>query len=525
MPQFDFNEHYAELVRQLKRKNVVPILGEDMFVYVKDGKETPLQEFIVDTFLSNYPSLMNEELKQRAISEGYHGITLLFNQFFRAAPSASMMDIDKRNIFDGKLEEIVYSEIDNIHIRKDALHFLTAGRESGLFPLIITTSPFDIIERDLHYDFADQDRSEEDALMAENSIYFLGDATREFPSEPCIYHLFGCAADRSSNWASTEKKMINFLSTLTTTSNNSPLKSNLRGKTLFVMGCSLPNWMFRFLLFPLNSNEGIWLNDSHCGTNIDDRNDDRLGRIQLDEYLDDINYKKGNAELIARLTDAMEAQIAPVSKDTSNTEFYDFFISHCTQDTGFAKEIVKILRDKGCTVWVDFEKLEDIKGYNWGKIRGILSRSRHVIPLFTVAYIDRFFRYRKSLKNIDPDSMEWTTLVLMEWANPSLLEGLPKHILENDFFIPILKYNDVIEDTGEKLTNALLQQWINKDKFLPKQFNAQRYFYNSEGTDPDSISNVQDLDWKKLAEGKTMVENSISIDDLFTISDELRNKL
>ena len=72
---------HSKILLQVNQKRLVPIIGEDMFVHRKtDGTEESLQEFIVDSYLSYHEVKdMDNDIRQRAVNEGYHGMSLLFN--------------------------------------------------------------------------------------------------------------------------------------------------------------------------------------------------------------------------------------------------------------------------------------------------------------------------------------------------------------------------------------------------------------------------------------------------------------
>lgn len=86
----------------------------------------------------------------------------------------------------------------------------------------------------------------------------------------CVYHIFGQAKD-GSKWVSDEDLLLTFLLSHNhkeygATGLTDFLKEN--EKKLFVLGCNLPNWLFRFLWQPTqagrNSNQkttqGYWIN-------------------------------------------------------------------------------------------------------------------------------------------------------------------------------------------------------------------------------------------------------------------------
>lgn len=491
------NKKLVELVKQSK---IVLVIGEDMFYHESnDGKKESLQEYIVNAVIQDKHLSVKPEMKERMFKEGYHGLSLLFDQF----RIVKQMPNNQRNYFNEIVENVVYREIDNIHIDDILKTFLEEGVKRDLFPLIVTTSPFDIIERELGFVFLPQ--YSDTTKLVNSKFYHLGASNSEnLPSKVnIVYHLFGCATSGQADWVSTELKLIHFLHSMHA-NKDFCLPNALKQKNLFIIGCSLPDWLFRFMLYPLdNSNvhERIWLNSG----NLDD--------TSL-ESLEELDYQKGElTPVLEALTTSIKS--ITIEKIKPEKEVYDIFVSHCQADKEFAQEVVFWLRAEfNLNVWVDFEHEKELLGNDWGNIKDALSRSLHVMPLFTAEYVRRFASWMVNVDNEEylNDSLEWITFVLLKMVK--------NNKISSDFIIPIVKDKDNIRTAriNEVLNNSFIQSRIDQDK-LPQEFDGiHRYsFYQDMEERENGDNSFHKQPWDEMCkEGNQMTiqmsEKSIDIE-------------
>ena len=229
-----------------KRSSIVPIIGEDTIVYIdKDsGKGIPFQEFVLGEFQKKYPRVAVDDAALISMKErGYYGLSLL-SQYY-----------NEQGRFLDDFMDFVSKNASCIKLKDEVLDFLVTFN----FPIIITTICFDIIEQQL-----------KGRIESYKSIWYrLNKENSTLPSR-CVYHIFGQAKD-GSKWVSDEDLLLTFLLSHNhkeygATGLTDFLKEN--EKKLFVLGCNLPNWLFRFLWQPIQTKDngesktkkGYWIN-------------------------------------------------------------------------------------------------------------------------------------------------------------------------------------------------------------------------------------------------------------------------
>lgn len=229
-----------------KRNSIVPVIGEDTIVYQDEGtgKEIPFQEFIFSEFQKKYPRVTVDDAALTSMKErGYYGLSLL-SQYY-----------NEQGRFLDDFMDFVSKNASCIKLKDEVLDFLVTFN----FPIIITTVCFDIIEQQL-----------KGQIDSYKSIWYRLNAKNDTLPSRCVYHIFGQARD-GSKWVYDEDCLLTFLLSHNDKDHGATgltdfLKEN--EKKLFVLGCNLPNWLFRFLWQPTqtgrNSNmkttQGYWIN-------------------------------------------------------------------------------------------------------------------------------------------------------------------------------------------------------------------------------------------------------------------------
>lgn len=238
------------IIEEVKEKQdrIVPIIGDDCFVGYVDDEHTlmPLQQWLTEELLGSRAS---GETKEKISSLGYYGLDLLFKEYERIFPKRStpMYKRDVIRIIENGIRE------KRLFLRKDVKDFLTAGS----FEVVVTTCPFDIIEKELKCG----DRLYNVSSFAPQ-LTLRGLSRAEATLKlPAIYQLFG---NIKNEYVSGENMLLKFLHFLNQTDTEkgygaSPLVKYLKDKeadnkglALFMpIGCSnLPNWIFRFIWYP-----------------------------------------------------------------------------------------------------------------------------------------------------------------------------------------------------------------------------------------------------------------------------------
>lgn len=210
------------------RDIIIPVIGNNCFVYNSGSEEVSLQEFVVDT-LTKEKSLSHDMLSQMK-TRGYYGLTLLKKHCFP----------NKESKFKLEYKRAIDSNKDKIHLNETIKRFLQVYQ----FPVVVTTSCFKLIESE---------------LPLYKSIGFPsaeGNQVKLDKDRNIVYHIFGLEAP-GAKWVTGEEELLNFVHELHgdgATDLKKYIKADNRMKALFVIGSNLPDWLFRF--FPL-SDDGL----------------------------------------------------------------------------------------------------------------------------------------------------------------------------------------------------------------------------------------------------------------------------
>lgn len=310
-----------------KRNSIIPVIGEDTIVY-KDkgtGKEIPFQEFIFNEFQKKYPHVDVSDSDSVSMKErGYYGLSLM-SQYYERRFLDDIMDFVNENR-------------SCIMLKDEVFDFLVTFN----FSIIITSVCFDIIEQQL-----------KGKIESFKSIWYSlnKDNKSLLADKRCIYHIFGQAKD-CSNWVYDENSLLTFL-----LSNNDKdcrakgltdfLKNN--GKILLVLGCNLPNWLFRFLWQPtqienndnFRKSHGFWINKEKPEDSFE--NFLKKMHFSADEQV---------KEILVEATNLLKTEIEP-SPPIEPEEDFDVFISYASEDRQIAPAIFEALKNINVNAWFD----------------------------------------------------------------------------------------------------------------------------------------------------------------------------
>lgn len=435
------NKHRKIVDNLIEMKDVVvPILGDDIFYVSKNGKECQsIHEYLLDCFVSEYGDKgMSEEDKTVIVKGYYYGLSKL-ERFF---PSDFETDYRcyirnaRKNGWIG-IDPTVSDFLDIFH-----------------FPLIITTTAFDFLEEIL-------------SKGRYSSITYSPSSTntvRIESSKPTIYHIFGTISD-GGQWVYDEDKLLVFLHSLHDTDTASAsLKQYIDSKNcrLLALGCNLPDWLFRFLWYPIKSGsidskqkKGYWINS-------------RENSESFNDFLDNIKFYSSNEvnEILSLAVEELRAQ------ETSQTNLeesvqYDAFISYASEDKPIAQAIFDILTRQGYTVWFDKDGTGKIEaGSNYMKrILSGIERSNHYVPIITGNFINKVLNPESNLKKevdlvrshynsfaIKPE--RYSVPIIIEGSTfndeiitSSFVEGMTRFILPKHLFLEINMYTFSMTDS------------------------------------------------------------------------------
>ncbi len=359
------------------RDVVVPIIGDDIFYVAHETLgHISLHRYLLERFIEEYGDTgLTEESKQIIENGEYYGLSKL-ERVFR-----SDFQADHRTY----LEEALNKGM--IRMDETVESFLRTFR----FPLIITTSALNPIERWImpgNYSSV--------AYSPKSSNNIVLDSKK-----PTVYHIFGLIADGRS-WVYDEETLLVFLHALhndDTSSKNLKDYLSSRNCRFLALGCNLPDWLFRFLWYPIknpetavNQKNGYWL--SH-----------RKTTESFDDFLENIKfYSAGEVnEILSIAIDELQ-ESENNSNDSCEEDNYDFFLSYASEDMDIATQIFDILTAKNAKVWFDKEgpgKVDSGARY-MEKLQKGISHSKYYIPVVTGNFLTKALNESSNLrKEID----------------------------------------------------------------------------------------------------------------------------
>lgn len=422
-----------------KRETIVPIIGDDTIVYKEKetGKETPFQEFIVQKFQQKHPHVeVSDEVLSSMKERGYYGLSLL-SQYYQGRFLDDFM-------------EFVRTNQSCIQLRQEVSNFLVTFN----FPIIITTLCFDIIERQL-----------KGKIEGYKSIWYKLKQNNSALPTRCVYHIFG-QAEYGSKWVSDEDLLLTFL-----LSHNSHdygakgltnyLKEN--EKKLFVLGCNLPNWLFRFLWQPtqaesissLKTTQGYWIHKEKPEESFE--NFLRKKNFSADEQVRDILVKATQL-----LQEEQQRETETRERMMDAEEQFDVFISYASEDRPIATSIFEALRNMNVKAWFDDRgKGEITPGHPyWQKIENGIKRSAHFMPIITGKWME---------KMTSTSSLKEETHKICDWLAECKKEGSTVQPKDN-YSIPVIvkgsSYN------GAAITEVYVEQVANFGVLPPSLFSG-----------------------------------------------------
>lgn len=254
---------------KMNQKSIVPVIGFNAYC-VKGSKQSALS-YLMQHFLISWQErlgLSDAEIKDYSLAcddviKGLNKINMLFkSKNWKMQPQLKSFMRDNKEI------------LSMITLQEDVRNYLTCGD----FPLIISTSFLNI------------------PLSTYEETYYSKDADGDLIVDmkgncaPTIYYLFG----RIDNYGLfSETDFISYLHCLHD-SNMRPGKmlAYLSKRYIMLIGCGIPDWTFRFLLYSLKPNSierPELLNGTFEGGAINQNMEDDLSL-----FLQEINYLVGD---------------------------------------------------------------------------------------------------------------------------------------------------------------------------------------------------------------------------------------
>lgn len=336
---------------------IIPVIGDGIMSYKNDnGHNIPLLQYIINRFLEEYPEI-NIPCDNRA---DLFILTCISHEI----DSSSFQAKYKRFIREARSAQ-------KIEINPIVLDFLTTFR----FPIILTTSCFTYIEEAINKSVS--------LIKYKPIIYNPKGENSTSLDNYSVYHLFGNAEDNFPDWVYDEDVLLDFFHKFHTPDfsckNLCEYVRNSKS-SMMVLGCGLPDWLFRFLWYtieyPEKNRRGYWLNDNL--------------NMELSYFLENISYSPIATvnEFLIKTTNLRRKELADESTQVTPKE-YDFFISYAGEDELIARKLYDNLRSMGFAVWYDRRGDSEIMpGDKYvSKFAQGIQLSRRAITIITEHYI------------------------------------------------------------------------------------------------------------------------------------------
>lgn len=409
-----------------KRSTIVPIIGDDVLIYKgKKAEEVPFQEFLLQEFQKKYPHIEVSDTDLVSMRKrGYYGLSLM-SQYYERRFLDDFMDFVNENRSCIKLKD-------------EVLDFLVTFN----FPIIITTVCFDIIEKQLKGKLEGYKSKWYSPNEKNDSRLHLGE----------VYHIFG-QADDGKKWVYDEDMLLTFLIAHNSKDNSATglieyLKEN--EKKLFVLGCNLPNWLFRFLWQPtqngrtsnMKTTQGYWINKEKPEDSFE--NFLKKKNFSADEQVKDILV-----DATKRLQEELKKEAEDRSAEIDAEDHFDVFISYASEDRQIATAIFGALKNMNVKAWFDDRGKGEITPGSpyWEKIRNGIKHSGHFMPIITGNWM---------AKMTSTSSLKEETLMVKDWLAECRKTDSTVQ-LKSNYSIPVIingsEYNEV------EITNTYIEQF------------------------------------------------------------------
>lgn len=400
MEQYKLTEASEYMISDLvkKRDRIIPIIGDNSFVGILEEKgedrAVPFQEYIVKTIGTELSAKDRKEISKSGY--GYFGMDILCEKY------NNKLDLEQK--LSSTIEKGLQSGM--IKLKDEIKDFLVAGK----FDVIITTNPFHILEQQLA-----------EKSLIYNMKSFVPKAVKnesrveEELKIPSIYQIFGTF---ESEHVLTEAELLYFLHSLNTNGYEkgygaSPLIKYIKEKQndgkgnciLMPIGCdNLPDWLFRFLWYPLSPDVlfgknqykgGVWYKYS-CNKSFSKF----LTKSRFQTLEEPLDLKTENSDLfLTELSRRFREQISDIQKIIESEmdvawedNEWDIFISYASEDRDIVLKIYDSLKRHGKKVWMDNRQVNPGE-YYWQAIQYGIEHSKRCMFIISEAYLQKATRH------------------------------------------------------------------------------------------------------------------------------------
>lgn len=421
-----------DLISKITKGNVVPIIGYKVFYATQN--RIPVQQYIVEELLKQEDLELDEDIDIDAYTDGIMGMTRLERLF------------ERENLSLLKTLEDLYDNEDfysNIFIEENVLRLL----ELSHFPLIISTVNFNFINNllekyGLKYHLityqGDQSGNNQDIEVKNEQIVI-----------PTIFNIFGTVGT-NANVVIFENDLLLFIRRILDT--NSMPKALVQylykpqtnsARNILTLGCEIPDWTFRLLLYSLKEpdcdKEKKYHRNTFGGGYVSPFLD-----CELLDFLLDIKYKLSNDfSCLEHINELLEPH-QPPKKDK-------VFLSLCSEDYKDIGETVRKELSKQFEVWMfSYDGGPDY----WKRIRQGISQCRYFMPIVSPSAILKL----QEVKDVSHIELDVTGGLICEWA--MALENKKKSYADKRYCLPYLYKTEVSRFKDELLKIDSQRQYL-----------------------------------------------------------------
>lgn len=435
------DELIKNLVDKIREGRIVPVIGSGAFEV--NGFDS-VQEYVVTSLAEKH--LEGADIKdciESCSRTGIKGMTILNNLFSQKEIN---LKVELRNFFGEK------SNLEKIFLKKEVRSFL----ENGSFPLVLTTCYFVVLDNilfynDSHYLSVQYRRDKSDDQ----------DIPIDVERNPTIYYLFGNLSLTDTTYLVNETDLLDYIHSYLGPNAPYKLKTFLKSRYLLTLGCEIPDWTFRFMLYSLKDGNLI---DKDGATNsfIGGAVATSGMETDLSFFLHGIKYQSGDE--IREILSQISGKLIPQNKKT-------IFLSVSSKEyNSVGKEICNRLSMK-FKVWF-FPNNSDPQ--YWDRIKQGISKCDYFMPVITDNALVKLLKLN-SCSEIKPDE---SSGLLAEWK---LAAEHKKKIGKSLYCVPFFMETDIIE-----FQNELSRREVEPRVLWP-------LFFPDEGAAALPISNIEEL--------------------------------
>lgn len=366
-------KQWGELISQIQKGNVIPVIGPDLLIEPVDGKN--YHELIID--------MIARSVKMDASPKSFS--QLLYSKKFKQALTDWEMKSDD-------IYPLINSNFGDKAVPPH--HLLKRLLETKRFPFVLTTSFTPIVEQCMNEIWGETRVYQFNNDPQRSQKVGFGDIRYEADlSIPSVYYLFGKVSNEPHRYVLTDMDMMKFCQSWMT-GNGVPrtLSECLRNRYLLFLGGTYNDWLFRFIWFSLRQSSIDRPNASMLvvkgGSPEDDSFEAFLERLET--------FTQNDPESVIEQLERRLSQLEE-DQDYSRDEKTEVFLSYSRSDQAIARRLYEELSARNVTVWFDFDAIGG--GQDWEQaIESGIRHSMLFVPVLSKNIEREYFEiheYRK----------------------------------------------------------------------------------------------------------------------------------